>query len=201
MSEELSYGRPYTAAELSNLLHNERVERAEEINALAVAIGLERVREAGSILEAVKQLASRPAPAVQVPEGVLQKIQDFVWAKRPLFDTIHRWNRSDMDAAIAEALSFYLAAAPAHATVATEAVAQGGGVGGWQPIETAPKQGWVEVLVRGDSGCAVAYFDPDEGEWLSDYRGKGNWQYVHALWWQPLPPAPAATKKEEGHEH
>lgn len=79
--------------------------------------------QASMLMEAADAL-SRPAPAVQVPEGVLQKIQDFVWAKRPLFDTIHRWNRSDMDAAIAEALSFYLAAAPAPATVATEAVAQ-----------------------------------------------------------------------------
>lgn len=66
MSEELNNHRPCTAAELSNLLRNERAERAEEINALAVAIGLERVLEAGSILAAVERLA---ADAQSVPDG------------------------------------------------------------------------------------------------------------------------------------
>lgn len=59
----------------------------------------------------------------------------------------------------------------------------------WQPIETAPKP-YKEVLVRGDSGYAVAFFDGDEQSWVTDYRGKGNFQYVHALYWMPLPPPP-----------
>lgn len=126
MSEELNNHRPYTAAELSEMLHNERASWAEEVNALGHAIGFDRVQQAGSILEAVRQLASRPAPAVQVPEGMAlvpvratdEMLDDIEEALKDMgvdpelageIDKMALW----MDA---------LAAAPA--TVETEAVAQ-----------------------------------------------------------------------------
>ena len=62
----------------------------------------------------------------------------------------------------------------------------------WQPIGTAPKKDYgVDVLLRAPDGMVVAWFDTDEQEWISDYRGKGNSQYIHApTHWMPLPKPP-----------
>lgn len=67
----------------------------------------------------------------------------------------------------------------------------------WQPIETAPKD-YVEILLYGTRGQAVGYWDNDEDTWITDYRGKGNFDYVIATHWMPLPEAPAQQEVDNG---
>jgi hypothetical protein len=60
----------------------------------------------------------------------------------------------------------------------------------WNPIETFDykKNLYREVLVRGQDGVAVAYWDDEENEFVSDLRGKGNGQYVYgAFAWAEIP--------------
>lgn len=60
----------------------------------------------------------------------------------------------------------------------------------WQPIETAPK--YKDILLIGSGGTqVVGYWDDDDG-WVCDYRGKGNFNYVDATHWMPLPNPPSA---------
>lgn len=64
----------------------------------------------------------------------------------------------------------------------------------WLPIETAPKDGrdiLLAVVERGFMKCAVGGWDDEEESWVEDFRGKGNFNYVPATHWMPLPAAPA----------
>lgn len=79
---------------------------------------------------------------------------------------------------------------------------------GWQPIETAPKDG-TSVVVSGDGRIDMACWQDEqeleyesgvivelgrpEGWWGSDCY-PGNWQPTV---WQPLPPAPVQTAQEK----
>lgn len=58
----------------------------------------------------------------------------------------------------------------------------------WRPIKTAPKDG--ESILLYGSGQAVGWWDEDEESFVTDYRRKGNFDYVGATHWMPLPPAP-----------
>lgn len=61
----------------------------------------------------------------------------------------------------------------------------------WQPIESAPKVEYQEIFVCNKIGrYAVAYWSAEEEAWVTDYRGKGNYQFVGADYWMPLPPPP-----------
>ena len=59
---------------------------------------------------------------------------------------------------------------------------------GWQPIETAPKDGTVVLLLGRSGRHADGFFEPKA------YNGIGVWvwPYVHAepTHWQPLPEPP-----------
>mgnify|MGYP003343585646 FL=1 len=60
----------------------------------------------------------------------------------------------------------------------------------WKPIETFDyaKYLYVQVLVRGQDGVAVAYWDDDENAFISDLRGKGNGQTVYGpISWMEIP--------------
>lgn len=47
---------------------------------------------------------------------------------------------------------------------------------------------YVEVLVRGQDGAAVAYWDAEENQFITDLRGKGNGQTVYDVYvWMPIP--------------
>lgn len=59
----------------------------------------------------------------------------------------------------------------------------------WHPIETAPKDS-SEILLCSERGQAVGYWDEDEDSFVTDYRGKGNFDFVAATHWQPLTAAP-----------
>lgn len=65
----------------------------------------------------------------------------------------------------------------------------------WQPIETAPKTDDSPSILLIDYAkvCVVGFWDEEEGEWLTDYRGKGNVDYVRRpTHWMPLPKPPTA---------
>jgi hypothetical protein len=66
---------------------------------------------------------------------------------------------------------------------------------GWQPIETAPKDGNEVILFDSDylqlSGFEGRYSEP-RGSWLSSYDGP-----VNPTHWMPLPPPPAALRRKE----
>lgn len=65
----------------------------------------------------------------------------------------------------------------------------------WQPIESAPKMNGQEILVCSKDGrCSVVYWEEDEELWVTDYRGKGNYQCVGAAFWMPLPAPPKETE-------
>ena len=51
----------------------------------------------------------------------------------------------------------------------------------WKPIETFDykKYLYVDVIVRGQDGVAVAAWDDDEKAFIADLRGKGNGQIVY----------------------
>ncbi len=59
----------------------------------------------------------------------------------------------------------------------------------WQGIDSAPKDS-SEILLYGSRGQAVGYWDDDEGSWITDYRGKGNFDFVAATHWMTLPAPP-----------
>ena len=47
---------------------------------------------------------------------------------------------------------------------------------------------YVEVLVRGQDGTAVAYWDAEENQFITDLRGKGNGQTVYGVYtWMLIP--------------
>lgn len=59
---------------------------------------------------------------------------------------------------------------------------------GWQPIETAPRDGTEVLLLRQDDGAQYI----SDGIWLS--TGMGRWIWAHGRrqpnYWRPLPPPP-----------
>ena len=60
----------------------------------------------------------------------------------------------------------------------------------WKDISTFDykKYLYVDVLVRGQDGCAVAAWDDDESEFISDLRGKGCGQAVYGpVAWMEIP--------------
>jgi hypothetical protein len=60
----------------------------------------------------------------------------------------------------------------------------------WKPIETFDykKYLYVDVLVRGQDGVAVAAWDDEENAFISDLRGKGNGQTVYGpVAWMEIP--------------
>jgi len=60
----------------------------------------------------------------------------------------------------------------------------------WKEIETFDydEYAYVEVLVRGKDGVAVAYWDDEENAFISDLRGKGNSQTVYdPVRWMEIP--------------
>jgi hypothetical protein len=60
----------------------------------------------------------------------------------------------------------------------------------WKSIETFDykKYRYIDVLVRGQDGVAVAAWDDDENEFISDLRGKGNGQTVYGpTQWMEIP--------------
>jgi hypothetical protein len=60
----------------------------------------------------------------------------------------------------------------------------------WKSIETFNfvKYLYVDVLVRGQDGFAVAHWDDDENAFIADLRGKGNGQVVHGpTQWMEIP--------------
>lgn len=59
----------------------------------------------------------------------------------------------------------------------------------WLPIESAPRDG-SEMHLCSERGQAVGYWDEDEDSFVTDYRGKGNFDFVAATHWQPLPAPP-----------
>ena len=69
-------------------------------------------------------------------------------------------------------------------------------MGEWQPIETAPRDGW-PVLVLSVFGVAVAYWDDAEEPpvWTAcagedtAYDSKGWKMHVYPTHWQPRPPS------------
>ncbi len=70
--------------------------------------------------------------------------------------------------------------------------------GGWQPIETAPKDG-TDILVLNEEGVFEA--SADDGRWIplaSDYHGCGccSEAFEEPSHWMPLPPPPAGGESE-----
>lgn len=67
--------------------------------------------------------------------------------------------------------------------------------GGWQPIETAPKDGRSVLLLGRNARHADGFWEKKA------YAGNGCWvwPYVKAepIAWQPLPPSPAAERAQE----
>ena len=60
----------------------------------------------------------------------------------------------------------------------------------WQPIETAPKT-YEDILLIDKRGTqVVGSWDEEENEFTCDYRGKGNFNWVFATHWMPLPAPP-----------
>lgn len=60
----------------------------------------------------------------------------------------------------------------------------------WKDISTFDyeKNLYVDVLVRGRDGVAVAYWDDGENAFVSDLRGKGNAQIVYGpVAWTEIP--------------
>jgi len=60
----------------------------------------------------------------------------------------------------------------------------------WKEIATFDyeKYAYVEVLVRGKDGVAVAHWDDEENNFISDLRGKGNGQTVYdPVRWMEIP--------------
>ena len=60
----------------------------------------------------------------------------------------------------------------------------------WRDISTFDYKAlaYQEVLVRGQDGTAVAFWDEEDGEFISDLRGKGNGQTVYGPFkWMPIP--------------
>lgn len=60
----------------------------------------------------------------------------------------------------------------------------------WKPIETFDykKYLYVDVIVRGQDGVAVAAWDDDEKAFIADLRGKGNGQIVYGpVAWMEIP--------------
>lgn len=88
----------------------------------------------------------------------------------------------------------------AEAALSAALTVDGVAVQGWQPIESAPRDGtW--ILVSRDNGCgtdyAIVWWDDhsDDGyPWRSEFNA-----YVADRWddWQPLPQPPAASDGEE----
>lgn len=60
----------------------------------------------------------------------------------------------------------------------------------WKDMSTFDytKYLYVDVLVRGQDGVAVAAWDDDENAFISDLRGKGNGQTVYGpIAWMEIP--------------
>lgn len=68
---------------------------------------------------------------------------------------------------------------------------------GWQPIESAPRD-WSDILLfvpdleSGFRRVCEGYFDDDKKMWRSP-----AFKIVEPTHWQPLPPPPAASDREE----
>lgn len=76
-------------------------------------------------------------------------------------------------------------------------------VDGWQPIETAPKDGKDMLLVGADDWREQAWWDADRGEW---WGVNAHWTDAHGgplypTHWQPLPAAPAFDVPVQGNAH
>ncbi len=77
-----------------------------------------------------------------------------------------------------------------------------GGGKDWQPIETAPKEDGVLVLLHpsrcwsedANSDCEVGYWDDDMQDWLSA-SGSSAEDYTGPTHWMPLPPSPKADDR------
>ena len=78
---------------------------------------------------------------------------------------------------------------------------------GWQPIETAPRDGTTVLLLSQEAvkqgrllkhgGCAVDYWhDPKRDNCRFTGWGKFNETYWPPSHWMPLPPPPADMKEE-----
>jgi len=65
-------------------------------------------------------------------------------------------------------------------------------MGEWKGIETAPRgaYGGPDILLYGTKGQCVGYWDDEYNSFVTDYRGKGNFDYVSATHWMPLPEPP-----------
>lgn len=245
-----------------------------------------RHEDINKLLAHADEVLSRPAPAVQVPDGMVLVHADMLsevmdkWA--PRFKEIGYKDEVTLDdrhRLLEGALTVKLlcqSAAPAPATVATEAVAQGGayclnrlyagtkcrvcgresefqaepvaqgggvdagyeimaqlaytmfdigfttgerekwleqfrallsaspaGVGGWQPIETAPKDGGAFIATGFNYGkdggprhyCMALW---EQGEWREASEWNGHSSLAYLTHWQPLPAAPTIAKQGEG---
>ena len=196
MNEEL---KPclYTAAELSNLLHNERAERTEELNALAVAVGLERVHEAGSILAAVEKLAAAPAPVASeaVAQGGGVDVEKVMALVRDYGDNCFVEGRDEVTSnrAFARGEQRRVAAEIRAILASAPAVPVGDG---WLPIETAPKDGTVIIATGFNYGesseprhyCMARW---EQGEWREANEWNVDSSLAYLTHWQPAPPAPS----------
>jgi len=71
-----------------------------------------------------------------------------------------------------------------------------GPVDGWQPIETAPKDG-EDILATDGTAMLVTYWYGASTGWLYRYTDHGvdGWSPTH---WMPLPASPAPDKEWEG---
>ena len=89
---------------------------------------------------------------------------------------------------------------PAGTKLYTHPSTPEGMVGGWRPIETAPKDSGY-LLLRGGREQDIA-----SGYWLqSAYAGNGAWiwPFVHMAprFWAPLPPSPSSADEGGSNEH
>lgn len=72
---------------------------------------------------------------------------------------------------------------------------------GWQPIESAPKDGTNVLIAEDQNGIhGEAYYDDEESRWYWANTGRGDYpdpREPFPTHWQPLPPPPAASDREE----
>jgi len=60
----------------------------------------------------------------------------------------------------------------------------------WKDISTfdPEEMRWKQILVMGQDGVAIAFWDEDENEFITDLRGKGNSQIVYGpIKWTEIP--------------
>ena len=168
-----------------------KLEReASEVSKLGAVPGRHWTILAGALINArtalgTKLYAAPPAPSVaeEIADAVLS------WMVRyDLLDAGNEYRAADVVAVLDDFKPSY------HAALS----AQVQGVAGWQPIETAPKDGseilalWKRSQIQ-SNGYGVVWFE--DGSWREfDYECLVS-DPTH---WMPLPSPPAAPAKQEG---